>query len=265
MKKVYIYIVSDATGMTAEMVIRAALVQFKEVKPILKRYPYIKTREQIKEILDKAEDAEGIVIYSLVMKELRSWTRKETRTMDVYSIDLLGPLLEGMRKFWNLEPMLSPGLFRGVGEESFRLADAIDFTLRHDDGQGIETLEEANLIILGASRTSKTPTSLYLSCNNSLKVANVPIIKDVEPPRKIFKLKTRKVGLTVSPQRLAYIRETRLKYAGPVDYTDISMIKRELAYCHRIFNRIKGLNVIDVTSNSIEETAEMVLESSGSL
>jgi hypothetical protein len=145
-----------------------------------------------------------------------------------------------------------------LGEESIRLAESIDFTLRHDDGQGIETLGKADLIILGVSRTSKTPTSLYLSCNNGLKVANVPIVSNVEPPRKVFTLKRRRIGLTIAPERLAYIRKKRLKYAGSSDYTDIRHIREEIEYSHRIFERIDGLQVVDVTNNSIEEIANKI-------
>ncbi|MEW6675814.1 MAG: pyruvate, water dikinase regulatory protein [Nitrospirota bacterium] len=259
-KKVHVFIVSDATGITAEMVISAVLVQFKEIEPIFKKFPYIKTKEQIKAILTQAEAVKGIVIYSMVSQELRSWIRKEKRKIDVYTIDLLGPLLDRIRKLWNLNPMLSPGLLRGIGEESIRLAESIDFTLRHDDGQGMETLEIADLIILGVSRTSKTPTSLYLSCNNNLKVANVPIILGMKPPNKVFILKTQRVGFTIAPERLAFIRQKRLKYAGATDYTDITHIKKELEYSHRIFNQINGLQVIDVTNSSIEEIANKIIE-----
>ncbi|MFZ6017371.1 MAG: pyruvate, water dikinase regulatory protein [Nitrospirota bacterium] len=259
-KKVHVFIISDATGITAEMVISAVLVQFKEIEPIFKKFPYIKTKEQIKAILTQAEAVKGIVIYSMVSQELRSWIRKEKRKIDVYTIDLLGPLLDRIRKLWNLNPMLSPGLLRGIGEESIRLAESIDFSLRHDDGQGMETLEIADLIILGVSRTSKTPTSLYLSCNNNLKVANVPIILGMKPPNKVFILKTQRVGFTIAPERLAFIRQKRLKYAGSTDYTDITHIKKELEYSHRIFNQINGLQVIDVTNSSIEEIANKVIE-----
>ena len=123
-----------------------------------------------------------------------------------------------------------------------------------------ESLEEADTLLIGVSRTSKTPTSLYLSCNNTLKVANVPIIEGIKPPDKIFKLKVQKVGLTIAPERLAFIREKRLKYAGDSDYLDISHIRRELEYSHRIFNRIKGLQIIDVTHSSIEEVANRIVE-----
>jgi hypothetical protein len=259
-KKVHVFIISDATGMTAEMVISAVLVQFKDIEPIFKRFPYIKTKEQIKAIVAKAEEVQGIVIYSLVLEELRTWIRKEKRKMNVYTIDLLGPFLDQIGRHLNLIPMLRPGLLREIGEESIRLAGSIDFTLKHDDGQGIETLEQTDLIILGVSRTSKTPTSLYLSCNNNLKVTNVPVILGIQPPDKVFTLKAQKVGFTIEPERLAFIRQKRLRYAGATDYVDIMYIKRELEYSHRIFSQIKGLRVIDVTNSSIEEIANKVVE-----
>lgn len=260
-KKVHVFIISDATGMTAEMVISAVLVQFKEIEPIFKKFPYIKTKEQIKAILEQAEAAQGIVIYSLVSQELRSWIRREKRKMKVFIIDILGPLLETLGKMWNLIPTFNPGLLKRVSEESVRLAESIDFTLRHDDGQNIDTIDQADLVLLGVSRTSKTPTSLYLSCNNNLKVANVPIIEEMKPPEKVFTLNNiQKVGLTIAPERLAFIRERRLKYAGTTDYLDISHIKKELEYSHRIFNHIKGLQLIDVTHSSIEEVANKIIE-----
>jgi regulator of PEP synthase PpsR (kinase-PPPase family) len=258
-RKVHVFIVSDGTGVTAERVISAVLVQFKQVRPTLKRFPYIKTKDQIKSILAKAEELEAIVIYSLVSQELGRWIRAEVRKSDLYTIDLLGPLLKRMSRLWNMIPVFRPGLLRGLGEESIRLAEAIDFTLNHDDGHGIETLGRADLILLGVSRTSKTPTSLYMSCNNGLKVANVPIIPGIEPPKKIFTLKRRKVGLTIAPERLAFIRQKRLKYAGATDYVDIASIRKELAYSHKIFGQIEGLHLVNVTNSSIEEIANKIV------
>jgi regulator of PEP synthase PpsR (kinase-PPPase family) len=259
-KKVHIFIVSDSTGTTAEMVINAVLVQFKDIKPVFKKFPYISTKEQIKAILNQAHAVQGIVIYSLVSQELRAWIRKERRTMDMYAIDLLGPILDRIRKQWDLIPLLEPGLLREIGEESFRLAEAIDFTLKHDDGQGIETLGKADLIILGVSRTSKTPTSFYLSCNHGLKVANVPLILGMRPPDKVFTLKTQKVGFTIEYDRLVFIRRKRLKYTEAGDYVDPTHVQEELDYSHRIFNQVKGLQVIDVTHSSIEEVANKIME-----
>lgn len=257
-KNVHVFIISDGTGLTAERVISAVLVQFKQVKPIFKRFPYIKTKEQIENILAKAENLEAIVIYSLVEKDLRAWINTENRKRDVHTIDLLGPLLKRMARHWDMIPLLRPGLLRGVGEESIRLAESIDFTLSHDDGQGIETLGMADLIILGVSRTSKTPTSLYLSCNNGLKVGNIPIIANIQMPKKVFTLKRRKVGLTIAAERLAFIRQKRLKYAESSEYTDIRHIRNELEYSHNIFRQIDGLQVIDVTNSSIEEIANKI-------
>ncbi|MEW6570497.1 MAG: pyruvate, water dikinase regulatory protein [Nitrospirota bacterium] len=259
-KSVHVFIVSDATGMTAEMVISAALVQFQEIEPIFKKFPYIKTKDQMKAILNQAEAVQGIVIYSIVSQELRSWVRREKRKMNVFTVDLLGPLIDRIGRIWNVMPTFNPGILRRIGEESLRLAESIDFTLKHDDGQGIETLENADLVILGVSRTSKTPTSLYLSCNNNLKVANVPVIEGIEPPDKIYKVKTHKVGFTIAADRLAFIRERRFKYAASADYVDVGHIKRELEYCHRIFHRIRGIQIIDVTNSSIEEVANKIIE-----
>ncbi len=257
-RNVHVFIISDGTGLTAERVISAVLVQFRQIKPVFRRFPYIKRKEQIDKILFKAEDLEAIVIYSLVEKDLRAWINAEKRKRNVHTIDLLGPLLKRVSRLWGMIPDFRPGLLSGLGEESIRLAESIDFTLRHDDGQGIETLGKADLIILGVSRTSKTPTSLYLSCNNGLKVANVPIVSNVEPPRKVFALKRRRIGLTIAPERLAYIRKKRLKYAGSSDYTDIRHIREEIEYSHRIFEQIDGLQVVDVTNNSIEEIANKI-------
>jgi regulator of PEP synthase PpsR (kinase-PPPase family) len=257
-RNVHVFIISDGTGLTAERVITAVLVQFRQIKPIFKRFPYIKTKEQIENILAKAENVEGIVIYSLVEKELRAWVNSENKKRDIHIIDLLGPLLKRMGRHWGMMPVFRPGLLKGLGEESIRLAESIDFTLNHDDGQGVETLGQADLIILGVSRTSKTPTSLFLSCNNGLKVANIPIIANIKPPKKIFTLKRRKIGLTIAPERLAYIRQKRLKYAGHSEYMDIRHIREELEYSHKIFREIGDLNVIDVTNSSIEEIANKV-------
>jgi hypothetical protein len=259
-KKVHVFIVSDATGMTAEMVISAVLVQFKEIDPVFKKFPYIKTKEQIKAILEQAETSQSIVIYSFVSQEMRSWLRKEQRKVNIVAIDLLGPLLERVGKMFNLIPSFHPGLLRRIGEESIRLAESIDYTLKHDDGQSVETLEQADLVLCGVSRTSKTPTSLYLSCNNNLKVANVPIIEGINPPEELFAVNVPKVGLTISAERLAFIREKRLKYAGASDYLNITRITEELEYSRRIFSRIKEMKIIDVTNSSIEEVSNKINE-----
>ncbi len=261
-KRVHIFIVSDSTGTTAEMVINAVLVQFKDLVPLYKKFPYVKTKEQIKAILGQAQAVGGVVIYSLVSQELRACIRKEKRTIDIYAIDLLGPIIDRLRKQWNMIPLLEPGLLRGIGEESLRLAESIDFTLKHDDGLGLETLQMADLLIMGVSRTSKTPTSIYLSCNHGLKVANIPILLNVRPPEKAFALpKVQKIGFAISAERLAFIRQKRIKHVDGMDYyLDAAQIRDELAYSRRIMNQIKGLEIIDVTFSSIEEVGGRIME-----
>ncbi len=258
-RKVHVFIVSDATGVTAERVITAVLVQFNQVEPVFKRFPFMQSMDRADGILDEAEKLNAIIIYSLVTKELRRYFRIESRIKRIYSFDLLGPLLRRMERLWNIIPTLRPGLLEGASEESIRLAESIDYTLKHDDGLGIETIEDADLIIMGISRTSKTPTSLYLSCNNSLKVANIPIVPFVQPLQEIVKVKKRKIGFTISPEKVAIIRKKRLIYTGESEYTDIRSIKKEMLFSHKIFRQIKGLQVIDVTNRSIEEIAEMIL------
>jgi len=258
-KKVNVFIVSDATGITAERVISAALVQFREIKPVYKRFPNIQNIEQIDNLLTEAKKRDAIVIYSLVAEDMREHFRKERRKKDVYAIDLLGPLIRRIGAMWNVIPIARPGMYKGFDQESIHLAESIDFTLKHDDGQNLGTINNADIVILGISRTSKTPTSLYLSCNYNLKVANVPILPREELPEEIYSIKARKVGLTISPAKVAIIRRSRLLYTGPGDYTDIACIKRELLYSHKIFRQIKGLQLVDVTNSSIEEISEKIV------
>ena len=261
-KKVNVFIVSDATGITAEMVASAALVQFRQVEPIFQRFPNIKAKEQLIDILENAEKDNAFIVYSLVSKELRSFFRTERKKTNVRAMDLLGPLLRRMGKVWNMAPLLSPGIFKGIDidEESARLAESINFTLQHDDGQRVETLDEADLIILGISRTSKTPTSLYIACNYSLKVANFPIIPGERLPKKIFTLHQRIIGFMISPALLAFFRQKRLGYLGQTDYTDIESIRKELKHSHKIFRDIPNIKVLDVSNKSIEEIASEIIE-----
>jgi len=260
-KRVYVFVVSDATGMTAERVIRAALVQFSDIDPKFKKFTFVRERERIREILDSAEQLEAVVIYSLASLGTRKWLRAENRTRSVYTIDLLGPPLKLMEKLWNVVPDFRPGILSGPDGETMRLAESIDFTLKHDDGQNIASIDQAELMILGISRTSKTPTSLFLSCNFNLRVANYPIILGDQIPEAIFHAPARMIGFTITPKRAAYIRRRRLQYAGEVLYTDIEHIKKELRYSHKVFSKLSGLHVVDVTDLSIEEIANDIMES----
>ena len=260
-RRISVYVVSDATGVTAERVISAVLVQFdREIEPVLKRHPYVRTSGQLAGILDRAQKENGLVVVSLVAKGLRKWLKENRSAHRVQVIDLLGPLLMRMENLFQVMPSLHPGLLGVLGEESLRLAESIDFTLRHDDGRNLGTLGRADVIIVGVSRTSKTPTSFYLSCNHNLKVANVPLMLDLEPPPKLFTLKRpTMVGLLIHPEKLAAIRTRRFKGRAMEGYNDPKSVRRELDFSRKVFSRIKNIRVIDVTNSSVEEVANQIV------
>jgi len=258
-RQVHVFIISDATGATAERVITAALVQFEGITPVFKKFPFVKTTDQMAEILGQAQTLDAVVIYSLVSQEIRQWIYTNKHQWRIYLIDIIGPILKNMERLWDIIPKLRPGILTGMGEETYRLADSIDYTLKHDDGQNTDTIGLADLIILGLSRTSKTPTSLYLACNHNLKIANVPILHDVPPPEKIYELRAPVIGLTIEANRLALLRGKRLLYAGSSDYSDLPSIRTEILYCNKIYRKIKRLHTINVTHHSIEEIANAIL------
>ena len=264
-RQVKLYVLSDATGITAERMTRAALVQFtKKVDARIVRHAHLRTPKQLARVLDEVRREPGLVIYSLVERKLRRAADRERAAGSLEMYDLLGPLLGRMARRFRASPSLHPGLMHGAGQESMRLAAAIDFTLRHDDGAGLADLGRADLIILGVSRTSKTPTSLYLSCNHGLKVANVPLVRGMDPPGKIFTLRRpRKVGLIISPEVLAAIRRNRYQGRRVPGYTDARDVSRELAYSHEIYDLLKGIKIVDVTNLPIEEVAGRILRRLG--
>ncbi|MCG6895134.1 MAG: kinase/pyrophosphorylase [Desulfobacteraceae bacterium] len=257
----HVFIISDATGATAERVINAALVQFEDVVPVFKKFPFVKTTAEIDEILASAQQLDAIVIYSLVSREIREWIHANKHRWRIYLIDLLGPILKDMERLWHMIPKLRPGILEGVGEETYRLANSIDYSLKHDDGQNIDTIGLADLVILGLSRTSKTPTSLYLACNHNLKVANVPIVIDTPLPEEINTIRAPIIGFTIEAKRLALLRSRRLLYAGAADYSDLESIQAEILCCNKIYRQIRGLHIINVTYHPIEEIAKSVLQS----
>jgi regulator of PEP synthase PpsR (kinase-PPPase family) len=258
-RSIDVFVISDATGRTAHSVIRAILVQFPQIKPRLHTFSNVRTAEKISEILREANAASGIIIYSFVSQELRRYIRNEGKKYDLMLFDLLGPFIAKMHRLFNMIPKSTPGLL--AHHESLRLAEAIDFTLKHDDGLGMESIREADLIILGVSRTAKTPSSIYLACNYFLKVANIPIIPDIEPPKSVIEVKTRKVGFTMEPERLAAIRKSRLRLLPELrEYTDLKSVFFEIEHSESVFRRLRLKQVINVTDLSVEEIASRIVD-----
>lgn len=257
-----VYIVSDSIGETAELVAKAAVSQFNGGDVEIRRVPYANDPQDIVDIVDEAQGQNCIIAFTLVLPELREVLIRESDKHNIPTVDIMGPILDALSIITSGPPKLEPGLVRRLDEEYFRRVEAIEFAVKYDDGKDPRGIQKADLVILGVSRTSKTPLSMYLA-NKRIKAANVPLVPEVAPPKEIFNLSNKKViGLTIKPQQLNVIRTERLKTLGltsNADYASHERILKELEYAEGIMKRV-GCPVIDVTNKAIEETASKVLE-----
>lgn len=264
MPSYHILVMSDGTGETAYRMLKAAMAQFQE-DVVITRYANIREREQIREILRAASAASGedtLVVYTFVGPELRSFLKGRADEEGIQSVDLLGPLMDSLAGFFKKPPVAKPGLLHRVDEEYFNRIDAIEYALRHDDGRSIKDIGSADLILVGVSRVSKTPVSIYLA-QEGWKVANVTTVLGMKPPKELFEVDQHKVvGLTIDPSRLTEVRTERLRQLGVNDssYADLERVKEELAHTENIFKQNPVWPVIDVTGKSIEEIAQDILD-----
>jgi len=257
-----IYIISDSIGETAELVGRAAASQFDAGNAEIRRIPYVTHPEEIPAIIAQAAEEAGIIIFTLVMPHLREMLLSEAKRYGLPAVDILGPVLDALRQATGREPRFEPGLMRKVDEEYFKRVEAIEFAVKYDDGRDPRGITEADVVVLGVSRTGKTPLCMYLA-HKRIKAANIPLVPEVPVPAEVFKLPAyRLVGLTIQPEYLFGIRQERLKSLGlPADaeYANAERIRKELAYAEEVMRRI-GCVVVDVTGKAVEETASRVLE-----
>lgn len=253
------FIVSDATGTTALSVFTSVQVQFPEAKFHVTRFPFVRTIKKVDEIIERAPTGKCVVILTLLEPELRERMLEGGKRKGLTVVDVMGPLLKVFPHVLRREARMEPGMLSREREEAARLAESIRFTLAHDDGIGIETMHEADLLILGASRTGKTPTSIFLSCKK-LKVGNIPIIANLPFPRT--PVPVRKVGLLMSPDRLLQLRMARSSRLGGIgsaaDYASMRAVRRDLKYCEKVYGKLQDVVTIDVTNRSIEETAAWI-------
>jgi regulator of PEP synthase PpsR (kinase-PPPase family) len=260
-----IVVASDGTGQTAEAVVRAALVQFRGAEVQIHLRPHTRTAEEVREAVRAASRVGGLVVHTLVSQEMRSLMLTEARAQRVPSIDLLGPLLLRLEGLLALQPLAKPGLFRDADAEYRRRFDVMDFTVRHDDGQAPEGLIHADLILVGVSRTSKTPLCMFLAWRG-LRAANVPIVHGLPLPEELSRVADRKiVGLTIKPERLLELRRSRLQQMETppkFPYADGRQIWSELEYARELCVGA-GWAIVDVTDKSIEEVAAEVLVVAG--
>ena len=256
-----VHIISDSIGNTAKDVVDAALVQFSYEN---KKYKVLKnsnvcTKEKIDCIISNVNEGD-VIVQTLVDGTLASYVKEKGLEKNIKVIDLLSEMLSTFEEKLGVKAEGNPGLNRKMGEEYFKRIDALEFAVKYDDGKDINGLKEADVIILGVSRTSKTPLSLYLA-NRNIKVMNVPIIQDLILPEQLYEVKRKVIGLTNSVEQLNKLREERLKtlgVSGNSDYTDEIQIFEELEYALGIMEKL-GCPIIDVQNKAVEETAELII------
>ncbi|OGB92272.1 MAG: hypothetical protein A2Z31_07440, partial [candidate division NC10 bacterium RBG_16_65_8] len=228
-----IVVASDATGHTAEGVVRAALVQFRGAEVQIHLRSHIRTAGDVRDAVRQAGRVGGLIVHTLVSQDMRSLMLTEARAQRVPTIDLLGPLLLRLEDLLALQPLAQPGLFRDADAEYRRRFEVMDFTVRHDDGQASENLPQADLVLVGVSRTSKTPLSIFLAWRG-LRVANVPIVHNLPLPEELARVAPQRVvGLTIKPERLLELRRSRLQQMETppkFPYADVRQIWAELEY-----------------------------------
>ncbi len=251
-----IYILSDATGQSGLHILRAALVQFKHARTKIMVYHDIDTKAGLKKVLDQSREDKALVAFTFVKKEMRDLTEKYCKKNDIFHLDILGPLINTLSSYLKLEPLETPSLLRKVDEHYFKRIDAIEYTLSHDDGRGSERLKDADIVLVGLSRTSKTPTSFFLA-QEGYKVANVPIVPGIALPEELFQLDQRKViCLIIDPEVLQKIRKVRQRNSGlKPSYSDLRKVFAEVEYVRDLAKKHQSWKVLDTTNKSIEETA----------
>ncbi|MDF1736998.1 MAG: kinase/pyrophosphorylase [Minwuia sp.] len=261
MNRFHLHLVSDSTGETLTGILNAALVQFADADAVKHLWPMIRNRAQMELVIRSIQETPGIVIFTVVDPDLRLLLEDACRRLGVRSVAALDPVMTALGSFLGGETRGRPGIQHEMNNEYFDRIEAMHFTLIHDDGQHVEDLDRADVVLVGVSRTSKTPTCMYLA-NRGLKAANVPFVPSVPLPEQLLKLRRPLVvGLTTSSERLSQIRRNRLlslRESGDSDYSDPEVVADELAEARRVFARNRW-PTIDVTRKSIEESAAAIL------
>jgi [pyruvate, water dikinase]-phosphate phosphotransferase / [pyruvate, water dikinase] kinase len=256
-----VFVVSDATGDTAQRMIRAALVQYKNAPVRLVRRAHVRTPRQVHAVVHEARSSSAMIIHTLVSDQLRRMLRQEARTHGVDALDIMGPILERLTVHLRLVPQEQPGLFQDLSEAKSREIAAVSFAFKHDDGQNTEDLDRAEVVLVGVSRAMKTPTMLYLAYRGWF-AANVPLTPDVPPPKALLAVPAERVFcLTMSPEKLQQLRRSRAEEdAIPLyPYAALDQINAELSYVQGLC-RMHSWQPVDATGKSVEEVARDIIE-----
>jgi len=259
----HLHLVSDATGETLTTVARAATAQYTKMSPIEHVYPLVRTQKQLDRALIEIEEAPGIVLYTLLEENLVKRLEDHCRELSLPCLSILGPVLQLMRSYLGTETSHRVGAQHTLNAEYFKRIDALNYTMLHDDGQHIDELEQADVVLVGVSRTSKTPTSIYLA-NRGIKTGNVPLVPGIMVAPQVEDLAhPLVVGLYASPERIVQIRQNRLlglkSHQDDDQYIDRKAVAEEVMFSRRLCAK-HNWPIIDVTRRSIEETAAAVLK-----
>lgn len=261
MSRLHLHLLSDSTGETLEMIAKAALAQFENADVIRHFWPMVRSRQHLDRIITEIAANPGLVLFTLVNSETRTRLEEHCRALGLPSVPALDAVTDALEDMLGQEAKGKPGRQHLMDDAYFERVEAIQFTIAHDDGVAWEDWEEADIVLAGVSRSSKTPTSIYLA-NRGYKVANIPIVLESPPPLALFGLRRPLiVGLTTAPERLIQVRRNRLlslKQAPETAYVDMDKVTGEVQFARRMFAD-NGWPVIDVTRRSIEETAAAVM------
>jgi len=257
----HVHLVSDSTGETLNALARAVCARFTNVLPIEHIYALVRSARQLERALEEIANAPGVVLHTIIDPALRGDLEAGCQKMDMPCIAALDPLVSALSRYLGAPLSTQVGAQYALDADYFNRMDALNYALAHDDGQGGQDLERADVVLVGVSRTSKTPTCIYLA-HRGVRAANVPLVPGSEPPQQLLELKRPVVvGLTVSPDRLIQIRRNRLlnlREERESSYIEIESVRDEIVRARRMFER-KGWPVIDVTRRSVEETAAQVI------
>lgn len=260
-REFHVHLVSDATGETLNAIARAALAQFEGVKVNEHFYALVRSKRQLDRAMDHIRSEPGLVFFTLVNPELREDLLAQCAQLGVPTYDVLETPIAVMRQFLGAAESHRPGGQHDVDQKYLQRIEALNFTIQHDDGQALDTLEEAEVVLAGASRTSKTPTCVYLAIRG-VRAANVPIVPGMPLPAQLLRAKKPLiVGLWASPDRLVQVRRNRLNTLGEIrdtSYVDLEVVRSEVAATRKLFEQ-RDWPTIDVSRRSVEETAAAIL------
>ena len=259
----HLHLISDSTGETLITVARAAAAQYSKVSPVEHIYPMVRSGKQLDRVLAEIEEEPGVVLYTLLEDDLVVRLEQKCRDLGLPCLSILGPVLQLFQSYLGSEKTHRVGAQHVLNAEYFKRIDALNFTMLHDDGQNVDGLESADVVLVGVSRTSKTPTSIYLA-NRGVKTGNIPLIPGIAPPPQLDTLtQPLVVGLYASPERIVQIRQNRLlglkAHHDDDQYIDRQAVAEEVAFSRRLCAR-HNWPLIDVTRRSIEETAAAVMK-----